>query len=190
MSIEVPMSLSNQTNYKETLTETSSQVAEKYTNIIIEYLHFITKYSSNPNKNYIKFIFLRGLDTISHIFIHILYYTKNTQLTEHHSQKSIYYYLEFIGQISEDKHVFLQLRSQDAVMYVYKKTIYDLLKKYKFEDTPAFIQTMKNIEKITQIYKNILSENDNIISSSQNISNFENLCKKIIKSPDLSHGGV
>lgn len=179
------MSLLNVENYKEKFYETSNDVIQKYISIIIEYLHFVKSYKSNPNRNYIKFILLRGLETISHVFIHILYYTKNIHLAEYHSQKSMYDYLEYVGQISEDKNMFLQLTSQDAVVYVYKKTIYDLIKKYKSENNTLFLETMTSIENIVQIYKNILSSGENIVSNTQTIVAFEQHCKKFnkIKSP-------
>jgi|LauGreSBDMM110SN_4_FD.fasta_scaffold16586_1 hypothetical protein len=174
-------SLTNLENYKETLSENSNEILETYTVIVIEYLQYMLHYNSNREKNHTKFLFLRGLDTISHIFLQTLYYTKNLRLAKHHSQKSIYDYLEFVGQISEDKHVFLQLTSQDAVIYVYKKTIYDLIKNTTIGSDTGFIHTMDRLEITIQVYKNALSDNSSIISSLQHIHSFEKLCKKINK---------
>ena len=55
-------------------------------------------------------------------------YTKNIELTMFHSKKALYYYIEFIGQISDVSvhHSYLQLNSKDATLFVYKKTIYDI----------------------------------------------------------------
>ena len=47
-------------------------------------------------------------------------------MTYFHSQKSFYFYVEFIGQISEDQHSFLHLSSKDASIFVYKKTIFEI----------------------------------------------------------------
>ena len=77
------------------------------------------------NQIYLKFIVIRGLETITNVFSIILYYTKNIDLTYFQCQKSFYYYIEFIGQISEEQHSFLQLNSRDAITYVYKKTLVD-----------------------------------------------------------------
>ena len=42
-------------------------------------------------------------------------------MTYYNCQKGYIYFIEFIGQISEDNHSFLQLNSKDASLFVYKK---------------------------------------------------------------------
>jgi hypothetical protein len=98
------------------------------------------------NKAYYCFILERGLETIMHVFSIIFYYTKNLELTFYHSQKAYYYYVEFIEQISDDNISFLQLTSRDAILFVYKKTIFDINNEYK-----------KNIQELKIEEKNILS---------------------------------
>ena len=97
------------------------------------------------NKPYYRFIFERGLETLIHVFSVIFYYTKNLELTFYHTQKAYYFYIEFIEQISDDNVTFLQLSSRDAILFVYKKTIFDLNNEYK-----------KNIQEPTQEEKTIL----------------------------------
>ena len=98
----------------------------KYSELLIEYTKFIVENIQIKNKSYSKFIIIRGLDTITNVFTTILYYTKNLDLTFFHCQKSYYFYVEFISQISEAEKLFLQLSSRDASTYVYKKTLFDL----------------------------------------------------------------
>jgi hypothetical protein len=43
-----------------------------------------------------------------------------------HSHKSVFLYVEFICQISEADKMFLQLNSRDAMIYVYKKSIFEV----------------------------------------------------------------
>jgi hypothetical protein len=74
---------------------------------------------------------MRGLDTITNVFLILLLYTKNVDLTYFHCQKSFYFYVEFVGQISEDEKMFLQLTSRDASTYVYKKTIFEINSEFK-----------------------------------------------------------
>ena len=111
-------SLTNPENYKKELNTSSKEVINKYKSIIIEYLKEINKYflEKKPNLNLYKFLLIRGLDTINHIFTHILIYTKNLSIAHIHSQKAVYYYLEFINQIYQDKNIFLQLTSREAVI--------------------------------------------------------------------------
>ena len=58
-------------------------------------------------------------------------YTKNINLTLSHCNKALYYYIEFIGQIGEDSHSYLQLNSKDATLFIYKKTIFELNNDYR-----------------------------------------------------------
>ena len=116
-------SLHNTDNFKKTLDYSSSEILIRYIELLTEYLKYFFENSKIKNILYLKFIVIRGIETITHVFNTILYYTKNLDITYLHCQKAYYFYIEFIGQISEDHNVFLQLSSKDATMYVYKKTI-------------------------------------------------------------------
>ena len=119
-------SLHDTENFNKELTVTPNEVMVKYSDLLSEYTKFIIENIKIKNPNYSKFIIIRGLDTITHVFTTILYYTKNLDITYYHSQKSFYFYVEFISQISEAEKLFLQLSSRDAATYVYKKTLFDL----------------------------------------------------------------
>jgi hypothetical protein len=118
--------LTNPENYKKELDYDLSEVTNKYAQLINEYIHFIYENIKIKNKSFVKFIIIRGLDTITHVFNYILYFTKNLDVTYYHCQKSFYFYIEFVGQIMEEDKIFLQLTTRDATMYVYKKTIFDI----------------------------------------------------------------
>ena len=104
-------------NYKKTINVTINDIFEKYNLLIIEY------FKLNITGN---FIISRGLNTISHVFELMLFYTKNIDMTYYHSQKAFYFYGEFISQIIEDPNNYLQLSSKDATLFVYKKTIFEI----------------------------------------------------------------
>ena len=106
--------------YESFITENDKTICNKYVCIVIEYLVNICYKKMSP------FIVSRGLDTITHVFIMILYYTQNLETAYTYSQKSLYLYIEFIEQIGFDANSFLQLSSKDAVIYVYKKTLYEI----------------------------------------------------------------
>jgi copper chaperone CopZ len=118
--------LYNTDNYKSTIHNTAQDILAKISIIIIEYMRLISEKINIKNKQYYIFIFERGIETLIHVFTMIFYYTKNLDLTFYHSQKAYYFYIEFIEQISDDNITFLKLSSKDAVMFVYKKTIFDL----------------------------------------------------------------
>ena len=125
------LSLNNINNYNKILDCGVYVVVKKYVILTNEYLKFILERTKFKKPNYFRFIVIRGFDTITNIFNHILYYTKNLDLTFYHCQKAYYYYVEFIEQTSEEQHTFLQLTSTDAITYVYKKIFVDLLEDKK-----------------------------------------------------------
>jgi ribosomal protein S18 len=121
-------SLKNMDFFNKHLNADTNKIIQLYSELIIQYFKFITenKNITPKNKNLLSFIITRGLETITYVFSFLLYYTKNVDVAYFHSQKSFYFYVEFIGQISEDENMFLQLSSRDAALYVYKKTIFEL----------------------------------------------------------------
>lgn len=120
-------SLQINSNYNESINCELSDIKHKYLFIINDYLNNI-KLNKKENT---KFIILRGLETITHVFNMILYFTKNLEITHFYSEKSFYLYIEFINQITDDSNKFLQLCSRDASIYVYKKTIFDINNEYR-----------------------------------------------------------
>jgi len=87
-------------------------------------------------------------------------YTKNLELTIYQCKKALYYYIEFIGQISDVslQHSYLQLNSKDATLFVYKKTIYDInniyRKKFTLEDNEQEI--LNSISNIIMLFNSNL----------------------------------
>ena len=124
--------------YESFIEENDKIIQEKYVSIVIEYLVNIYY------KKLSSFIIIRGLDTITHVFIMLLYYTQHLETAYTYSQKSLYLYIEFIEQIAYDKNSFLQLNSKDAVIYVYKKTLYEM--------KPVHCKKNENIERHKKIY--------------------------------------
>ena len=111
-----------------------------YHNLICNFYEKIKK-----NKNINITIFNYGLDTFHHIYNFILYYTKNIQLTMTYSNNALIYYIEFIQQIKDKNNLFLKLKKEDAVLFVYKKTIFKLNK--------SFLRKENNNKELIYIYK-------------------------------------
>ena len=124
-------SLMNAENYNKNLDIDIKSINEKYILLVSDYLKFIIENIKVKNKILARFIITRGLDTITNVFLHLLYYTKNIDMTYFHCQKSFYFYVEFVGQITEEEKMFLQLTSRDATTYVYKETIFKINNEFK-----------------------------------------------------------
>jgi hypothetical protein len=141
------------------------------------------------NKSFSTFITIRGLDTITNVFNYILYHTKNLDLTYYHCQKSFYFYIEFVGQITEDDKMFLQLTTRDATIYVYKKTIFEINNEYKKinENTSKeFREKIDIIQSYIKLYQTYLLKIIQTNNSENIIHNIEYLVKLSDKLTNLS----
>jgi hypothetical protein len=104
-------------------------------------------------------------------------------MTYFHCQKAYYYYVEFVGQISEDEKTFLQLSSRDASTYVYKKTIFDInseIKKCNEEISDYTRLKLEVINIFIDLYKTILLKliNNDFINL-EKINIIQNIYKKL-----------
>jgi hypothetical protein len=182
---DVNYSLHNIENFNKNFTCSIGDITSKYSELIIEYLKFILENLKIKNEIYTKFIITRGLDTITNVFLNILLYTKNIDITYFHCQKSFYFYVEFVGQISEDEKMFLQLTSRDATIYVYKKTIFEINNEFKKINNDSSCDSKEKIKIINSyinLYKSYInkiiennSEKTNIIY----INIFEKISEKL-----------
>jgi len=123
--------LSNSDNYHKALNSSVNDVFSNFTSLIAEYSNFCIENTFIQKVQYFKYVYLKGIETISNVFKLLLLYTKNLELTVYHCQKSFYYYIEFIGQIGDSNHQFLQLNSKDASLFVYKKTVFEINNDYR-----------------------------------------------------------
>jgi hypothetical protein len=181
-------SLSNLENYNKTIQYSAHEIIEKYILLINEFLKFILEKIKLKESNYSKFIIIRCYDTITNVFNIIFLYTKNLDLTFYHCQKGYYYYIEFIEQISNIDHVFLQLNSKDATTYVYKKTIFELSNdKDRAQTLPINIKNiLENVDEHIKTFKNIfefivetlITDNKPFINT-EIVEKFKIICQKI-----------
>jgi hypothetical protein len=187
---EINYSLHNSDNFKKELDCELTDVADKLSQLFIDYFKFILENIKLKRSNFSKFIIIRGLDTIVNVFNHILFYTKNLDATYFHCQKAFYFYVEFVGQISEDEKMFLQLSSKDATTYVYKKTIYEInneLKKQNEEISDYSKLKFEIINSYVDLYKTLLLHLvNNDFNKIEHINSLEDLYKKINKLNDKS----
>jgi hypothetical protein len=175
-------SLNNSENYKKELDIEIIHIIEKVSELFLEYFKFIKENIKIKKSNLSKFIIIRGLDTIVTIFNYILFYSKNIDMTYFHCQKAYYFYIEFVGQISDDEKTFLQLNSRDATLYVYKKTIFELYGEIKKNNEDINDYTRVKIDIINIIidsYKTILLKLiNNDFMNMDKIDIIENIYKK------------
>ena len=160
MSLTLRNSISNLENYNTTCPSTFVTIFTKYMTIINEYLKHCLDNIFIQNIQYYTYIIKRGIITLNHVFKILLIYTKNLDMIYYNCQKSYIYYIEFIGQIGDDNHSFLQLNSKDASLFVYKKTIFDINNDIRkdFVNDSTSNKLISDIDLFTKIYNNILDK--------------------------------
>lgn len=181
--INTQYSLMNTLNFNKTIKNENHEILDKYISLIYEYKQFISENVNIKNKKYHNYIFTRGLDTITHVFTMLLFYTKSLDITYYHSQKSFYFYVEFIEQIIDIQNSFLKLSSMDATIFVYKKTIYEINNEYRKSIESSCNQEMvfSILNAYIQIYKNICLTNTNVPNKS---------CELLLKDFNVKNKGL
>lgn len=166
-------SILNIENYKKNIDEPIYEIFNQYLKIINKYNETIITSIHINKHDYFKYVYLKGIESLTYIFNMLIMYTKNLSLTYHNCEKSLFYYIEFIGQIGDDNHSFLQLSSKDAILFIYKKTIFDINDSYK-KNMNNNSENTKIISKIilySEIYKNCI----NLYINTNNIDKYNEI---------------
>jgi len=141
-------------NYKSHFDGKSIHLySKKYIELIQEFIIYAQENIEISDLHYYKFIIQKGIDTIKHIFNNLFLYTKHLELTIHHCRKVFVYYIEFIQQIGDGTNSFFQLNSKDAILFIYKKTIFEINNEYRKnysldDDDLDILNTIKTIHSI------------------------------------------
>lgn len=180
--IDVKIKLNNKENYLNDINY--DIIFDKYISLLIQYTFFInTNEELLKNKN-IYFIYEKGLELINNIFCIIILYTKNIDLAYYNVQKSYYFYVEFINQIEQIQLTDLKLTCNDAILFVFKKTIYeidnDVKKNIIITNDNIYINLKNSIININKKILDLVCIN-NIFENTQNINKIEKELKKIYK---------
>lgn len=145
-------------NYKQHIDDHINEIITIFMLLIKEYITLIFK---KGIKN--EYIFNSGLNAIIHIFNITFYYTKNLKLACYYTQQGYHVYLDFINELNNVNISFLNLKTKDAVMFVYKKTIFCICNEYKKNiniktyNNSDENKLLENLNKIINIYKIIIS---------------------------------
>ena len=122
-----------------------------FISVIFDYLRAFKHNVNEKNKKYSLMVIQKGLSMLKNVMNVLFIYTRNTDLIHKHLNKSFLYYIEFIEQIGEEGNTFLQLSSKDAVLFVYKKTLFEINTEYKKKMT----YTDKESAVINEILSNL-----------------------------------
>ena len=181
-------------NYKNDIEINEKVIFFKYITIIQDFIQSCLENIFIKNKLYYKYILTSGVKMLNKIFNLLLLYTNNIELTQYHSSKALFYYIEFISQIGDEGNAFLKLNSNDAYLFILKKTVYeindDYRKNFKQSENSVNINNLK--DKYISIYNSIIFNiinnfdiNDYDNNNNNNIDLLKIISKKLYKISEL-----
>jgi hypothetical protein len=145
--------LSNENNYYLKIKSHYEDIVKSFCNLINFYFSFSMENMNIKDKD----IFFAGLNVIQHIFRIIFLYTKNLELTFYNTQQAIYFYVEYISQITDrDDNIFFNLSIKDAVIYVYTRSIFEIRKQYVKKNCDNDTAILNNLVICTNNYMSII----------------------------------
>ena len=103
------------------MAEEANDLFSQYMNVINDYLTSFSQFNKlEVDKSYLQ---LNGINTITHVFNITLRQTADTELAFANMKQAINYYIPFIEQMDEISLYDLNISSNSACIFVYKKTI-------------------------------------------------------------------
>lgn len=158
------LDLNNPENYKYFIESSTPELFVKYKGLIQEYLVQCIDIIYMSDIVYYRYIMCKGIKILTHVFNLLLLYTNNIDLTYSYSQKSLYYYVEFIEQIGNETNSFLELNSKDAALFVYKKSIHEVKREFIKQSTNQSETKIKltNIGLLIKLYSKYVNDIINV----------------------------
>ena len=145
--------INDKENYFKTFNCTIELAFNKYCILIEEFIDSIIKIQ---RYDYYKFILIKGIENIYHIFNILLLNSKNIDFTYHHTQRGYLYYYEFIEQIKNDNNIILNLNIRDASLFIYKKVLNGINNNNTILMSSIEKNNLHTLDKIITFYNSLL----------------------------------
>ena len=138
----------------------------EYLKIINEYMfHYKKSAKYNNHEKDQAYLFLNGINVLTHIFKMVLHQTNQPIVALENMQCSIYYYTQFIDQMDENIMYDLNVSSNSASLFLYKKAV-ENIDEHSLHN-PLQRDVVINLNNLILIYKT-LTELHAIIEEDKN----------------------
>ena len=193
------ININNNNNNKLMLEITIIDIINKYLSILEDYnIYFLKNIKINKDKIYLELLYLRGIKIIENIFNISILYLDNLSEIYNLCIKGYIYFIEFINQINISENDKLELTIKDAIIFCYKKTIFnfenkiELYKNYNDKFLKIYNEFCIIINKLyIKFFNDIFINNDlnNDLNNDYKNINLEinNICKYIIKELNIEN---
>ena len=127
----------------------------EYLKIINEYtFHYKKSAKYNNHEKDQSYLFLNGINVLTHIFKLVLHQTNKPIVALENMQSSIYYYTQFIDQMDENIMYDLNVSSNSASLFLYKKAVENISEQSL--DIPLQRDVVINLNNLITIYKSLI----------------------------------
>jgi len=127
----------------------------EYLKIINEYMiHYKKSAKYNNHEKDQSYLFLNGINVLTHIFKLVLHQTNQPIVALENMQYSIYYYTQFIDQMDENIMYDLNVSSNIASLFLYKKAVENISQHSLF--MPIERDVFINLDNLILIYKSLI----------------------------------
>jgi hypothetical protein len=100
-------------------------LVSRYVYVMREYMRTVNESSQLNDISSQAYIINNGIYAIHRVFEYVLLKYQSLDKAVYYSKKTCYYYLEYMQQVA-DSNLSHNLNSMDAMLFVYKKTIFDM----------------------------------------------------------------
>lgn len=125
---------------------TTQQIVDKYFVIVKDYFEAVKAMTSIQNKQNLTNILFVGLNCIHRVFEYVLYKTKNIDTAVGMAQQTYFYYLEYIEQINSAEELLLKIKQSEAILFVYKKTVFELFEGNKKDGNMSTLDNIMTLD--------------------------------------------
>ena len=132
-----------------------NRIITKYVLLIKEFFDLVNQSDTIKNLHQPSITIDIGINIMNRVFEYVLMKQGSINIAYYYSQKSYYYYLEYMEQINNTE-ILNNLNHIDAVLFIYKKTIFDINN-----------GNNENTETVSSL-QNIISLNDELVNEFSN----------------------
>lgn len=147
----------------------NKDIIDKYTFLLMEYIHLINTSDIINSLEKSNVIFLTGLNTLIHIYKMSLFISKNVDTASSYTQKGVYCYLEYIEQMYKTNYI-NHLDYLDAITFVYNKTIVEIYGPQNNSESTSIINVL-SLSEIHPPHPTEMEEQKKLLTQIEKITN-------------------
>jgi len=150
----------------------------KYILLIKEFFDLVNQSETIKNLNQPSITIDIGINVMNRVFEYVIMKVGSINIAYYYSQKSYYYYLEYMEQIN-NTDILNNLNHIDAVLFIYKKTIFDINNDSDNNESTESVNSIQNImslndELVNDFGKPLLQEFKKISTFIKTVFHFDN----------------